>query len=98
MAIGDFHLHSTASDGVQSPTWVVETSAANGVRVLALTDHDTTAGLEEAKSAADRLGLRIIPGIELSADLEHEGLSADVHLLGFGFDMSSEPLQRQLDA
>jgi predicted metal-dependent phosphoesterase TrpH len=89
MAKGDFHLHSTASDGVQTPTWVVETAAANGVRVLALTDHDTTAGYDEGRQAADRLGLRLVPGIELSTD---HG-KADVHLLGFGIDVESRPLQ-----
>ena len=92
MAIGDFHLHSTASDGVKSPTWVMETAAANGVRVLSLTDHDTTEGYAEAKLAAERLGLRLIPGIELSTDYG----KADVHLLGFGFDVRSERLQEYL--
>lgn len=92
MAIGDFHLHSTASDGVHSPSWVMETAAANGVRVLSLTDHDTTNGLEEARAAADRLGLRLIPGIELSTDYD----SVDVHLLGYGFDVGSRPLQEFL--
>ncbi|WP_322794894.1 PHP domain-containing protein [Tepidiforma sp.] len=89
MAIGDFHLHSTASDGVQRPTWVVERAAANGVRVLALTDHDTTEGLPEAAAAAARLGLRLIPGVEVSTDLG----PADVHLLGFGFDPEARELQ-----
>ncbi len=98
MSKGDFHLHSTASDGVRSPTWVMETAAANGVRVLSLTDHDTTAGYEEARggsvkdadvvAAADRLGLRLIPGLEMSTDLG----KADVHLLGFGFDVEAKPL------
>lgn len=89
MAIGDFHLHSTASDGVRSPTWVMETAAARGVRILSLTDHDTTDGLAEARVAADRLGLRLIPGMELSSDYG----KADVHLLAFGFNVASKPLQ-----
>jgi predicted metal-dependent phosphoesterase TrpH len=89
MAKGDFHLHSTASDGVRTPTWVMETAAANGVRVLSLTDHDTTAGYDEARAAADRLGLRLIPGMEISTDLG----KADVHMLGFGIDVQSRPLQ-----
>lgn len=89
MAEGDFHLHSTASDGVHSPSWVMETAAARGVRVLALTDHDSTEGLAEAHAAADRLGLRLVPGIEISTDLE----KADVHLLGYGLDVTSKPLQ-----
>lgn len=89
MAKGDFHLHSTASDGVHSPTWVMETAAARGVRVLALSDHDTTEGLAEAQEAADRLGLRLIPALELSTDYG----KADVHLLGYGFDTGNAALQ-----
>ncbi len=92
MATGDFHLHSTASDGVRSPTWVMETAAANGVRTLALTDHDTTEGLAEARTAAERVGLRLISGIELSVDID----GADAHLLGFGFDIGHGPLQAYL--
>ena len=92
MAIGDFHLHSTASDGVKSPTWVMETAAANGVRFLALTDHDTTESYAEAQAAAGRLGLRLIAGIELSTDYGE----ADVHLLGFGIDPQSARLQEYL--
>ncbi|MGI8926705.1 MAG: PHP domain-containing protein [Tepidiformaceae bacterium] len=96
MAKGDFHLHSTASDGVRSPSWVIGAAAAKGVRVLSLTDHDTTAGLAEAGAAAGRLGLRLIPGVELSADLESSGVNADIHLLGYGFDVTSAALQKQL--
>src|SRR6185437_9801831 len=89
---GDFHLHSTAADGVHTPTWVMETAAANGVRALSLTDHDSTEGLAEAQAAADQLGLRLIPGMELSVDLG----KADVHLLGYGIDVSARPLQEFL--
>ncbi|MCZ2108986.1 MAG: PHP domain-containing protein [Dehalococcoidia bacterium] len=89
MAIGDFHLHSTASDGVHTPTWVMETAARRGVRFVSLTDHDSTEGLAEARKAADRLGLQLVPGIELSADLG----KVDVHLLAYGFDVKAKPLQ-----
>ncbi len=89
MATGDFHLHSTASDGVHPPTWLMETAAAKGVQALSLTDHDTTDGLAEARRAAARLGLQLIPGIELSTDLG----KADVHLLGYGFDVEAKRLQ-----
>lgn len=89
MAGGDFHLHSTASDGVRTPTWVVQTAATHGVRVLALTDHDTTAGLAEASMAAARLGVRLIPGVEISTDLG----TADVHLLGYGFRPDAREFQ-----
>jgi len=89
MTKGDFHLHSNASDGVQSPTWVMETAAANGVQVLSLTDHDTTEGLAQAQAAADRLGLRLIPGMEISTDVN----KIDAHLLAFGFDPKAKELQ-----
>jgi predicted metal-dependent phosphoesterase TrpH len=89
MATGDFHLHSNASDGVRSPTWVMETAAKNGVRVLSLTDHDTTEGLAEARRAADRLALRLIPGMEISTDVG----KVDAHLLAFGFDPAAKELQ-----
>ncbi len=92
MALGDFHLHSTASDGVRSPTWVVETAAANGVRVLALSDHDTTEGLAEARVAAEAAGRQLISGIELSTDLD----GVEAHLLGYGFDIAHAPLQAYL--
>ena len=92
MAIGDFHLHSDCSDGVRSPAWVMETAAAKGVRVAALTDHDTTEGWPEASAAAKGAGVRLIPGIELSVDLE----GMDAHLLGFGFDTGHGPLQAYL--
>ncbi len=88
MATGDFHLHSTASDGVRTPTWVMETAARNGVRVLSLTDHDTTDGLEEARAAAGRLGLRLIPGMEISTDVG----KVDAHLLAYGFDVEAREL------
>ncbi len=88
-SIGDFHLHSTSSDGVHTPTWVMETAASRGVRTVSLTDHDSTEGFVEAKRAADRLQLRLVPGLELSTDLG----AADVHLLGFGVDIAAKPLQ-----
>lgn len=89
MAIGDFHLHSNASDGIHSPEWVMETAARNGVQVLSLTDHDTTEGLAEAQAAADRLGMRLIPGMEISTDVG----KVDAHLLAFGFDPGAKELQ-----
>jgi predicted metal-dependent phosphoesterase TrpH len=89
VASGDFHLHSNASDGVQSPTWVMETAARKGVRILSLTDHDTTEGVAEAQAAADRLGLRLIPGMEISTDIG----KVDAHLLAYGFDVQANELQ-----
>ena len=65
----DLHCHSTASDGELSPTELVELAASVGVHTLALTDHDTLAGVDEARRAADRLGIKLITGSEVSCEL-----------------------------
>jgi hypothetical protein len=74
----DLHAHSTASDGTASPTLFVETAALAGLNVVALTDHDTVAGVAEAVAAAAPLGVRVVPGVELSV---MDGRD-EVHLLG----------------
>jgi hypothetical protein len=74
----DLHAHSTASDGTASPTLFVETAAKAGLNVVALTDHDTVDGVAEAMAAAAPLGVRVIPGVELSV---MDGKD-EVHLLG----------------
>ena len=61
----DLHTHSTASDGVLSPAEVVRLAHKNGVQAMALTDHDTVDGLEEARLEAERLGIRFVGGVEL---------------------------------
>ncbi len=86
----DLHLHSTASDGRLSPARLVEHAAALGVRLLALTDHDTTAGLEDARAEAARRGVAFVPGIELSADWR----GRSVHVLGLLIDPSAPGLVR----
>ena len=73
----DLHTHSTASDGTVPPGSVVSAAHAAGITALALTDHDTLAGLRCAVEAADSLGVRIVPGVELSA---HDG-DAEIHIL-----------------
>ncbi|MEK7815026.1 MAG: PHP domain-containing protein, partial [Chloroflexota bacterium] len=79
-AIVDLHLHTTASDGRLSPTQLVRLVASQGVKVAAISDHDTTEGLAEAYRAAQEFpDLRIIPGIELSADVPGD----EIHLLGY---------------
>jgi predicted metal-dependent phosphoesterase TrpH len=76
----DLHAHSTASDGRLSPTALVELAYKTGLTLLALTDHDTTAGLVEASRACQRLGLSFIPGIEW----EINNPNGEFHLLGLG--------------
>ena len=85
----DLHLHSTHSDGTLSPEDVVRTVAEAGLAGFALTDHDTTSGLDDAEAAARRHGLRFLAGAELSAN--EPGKS--VHLLSFGFDREDAGLQ-----
>jgi 3',5'-nucleoside bisphosphate phosphatase len=95
MAKADFHNHSTASDGKLTPAQLVELAVANGVRILALTDHDSTEGIAEARAAAARFeGFYLIPGVELSTDIEGD----EVHVLGYFSDeqLANPDLQADL--
>ena len=78
----DLHTHSTASDGSLSPLQLVRYAAEKKLRALALTDHDCVDGLDEAAAEGDRLGIEVIPSVELSAD--HSG--GTMHILGFFVD------------
>lgn len=84
----DLHSHTLASDGALAPAALVALAASHGVRALAVTDHDTTAGLDEAAAAAAELGLELISGIEISAWHVKE-----LHILGHFFDPSHEGLR-----
>ena len=75
----DFHVHTSASDGILSPTDIVRRAKMNDVEFLAITDHDTLTGLDEAISEGLNQGIRIIPGIELSTQHNNDS----VHVLGF---------------
>lgn len=81
----DLHLHTTASDGRLAPADLVELAAIAGLTTISVTDHDTTAGLAEARAAAKPLGVRLIDGIEITA-VES---GRDVHVLGYFFDPES---------
>jgi len=74
----DLHAHSTASDGSRAPADVVREAKRIGLAAIALTDHDTVAGIAEATAAAEELGVRVVPGVELSAV---EG-DVETHILG----------------
>ena len=84
----DLHCHSTISDGTLTPTAIVERAAARGVDVLALTDHDEIAGLDEARLAAAGAGLRFIDGTELSVSWR----DLTLHVVGLGIDPHSAVL------
>lgn len=78
----DLHVHSNISDGTMSPDDVVKLAAESGLSAIALTDHDTVAGIEEALAAGEKYGVEVIPGIEISADYK----GGDLHILGFDID------------
>ena len=89
----DLHTHSTASDGTQPPAEVVGSAAEAGLDVLALTDHDTTSGWEEAAAAAAHHGIALVRGVEISC--QHEGIS--IHLLGYLQDPEAPGLLAEMD-
>ncbi|HUF54392.1 MAG TPA: PHP domain-containing protein [Dehalococcoidia bacterium] len=92
-SVGDFHLHSTISDGRLTPTQVVDLAYKNGVRVMSLTDHDIVDGLPEAFAAADKYpDLTLIPGIEMSTDVPGN----EVHILGHFIDWKNEEFRGKL--
>jgi hypothetical protein len=89
----DLHCHSRHSDGTFAPARLVELAAEQGLEALSLTDHDTLAGVEEAREAGRRLGIRVVAGVEISAEFRgHE-----VHLLGYGFDPRDPTLLEVLE-
>ena len=88
----DLHLHTTASDGDFAPVDVVRKARAAGLRTIAITDHDTVAGVGEAQQCGDAVGMRVIAGIEVSA--VHSG--RDVHVLGYFVNPAHPPLLKFL--
>jgi 3',5'-nucleoside bisphosphate phosphatase len=92
MASGDFHTHSTHSDGKLTPPQLAALAVRNGVRVMALSDHDSTAGLSEMATALKPQGVRLIPGVELSTDIP----GSEVHVLGYFMDVNDATFQAQL--
>jgi 3',5'-nucleoside bisphosphate phosphatase len=89
----DLHLHSTASDGRRSPAEVVEAAIAGALDVIALTDHDTVAGFDDALKAARGRSIDVIPGIEVSSS-EH---GSELHILGYFIDPASPGMRRHAE-
>jgi len=89
----DLHAHSTASDGTLTPTALVERAVANGIDVLALTDHDTLAGLSEATQAAANQHLELLPGVEISVTWQN----TTIHIVALQFDPTNPALQAGLE-
>ncbi len=88
----DLHLHTTASDGVMTPSELVNYAKKKGLLAIAITDHDTIEGLEEGLAEGEKVGLEVIPGLEISA--EHS--PGSMHLLGFFIDIYHPLLRERL--
>ena len=89
----DLHAHTHHSDGQLAPAALVDKARRHGLRALAITDHDTVAGLEEGFEAGRACGVEVIAGVELSVTVEDE----EIHLLGYFFDPQHAGLRRHLD-
>jgi predicted metal-dependent phosphoesterase TrpH len=87
----DLHMHSTASDGTLNVEELIQLAASLGLKTIALTDHDTTAGLDAAILFGNKLGLEVIPSIELSAEDNGE-----VHILGYFINYDNQKFQAKL--
>lgn len=97
----DYHIHTTCSDGMLTPVEIVKKYAREGYDIIAITDHDTTGGLQEAQIAAEALGIRVVNGIEFSSicslrPLHMEGVpatEAELHILGYSFDPENDRMK-----
>lgn len=90
--IVDLHAHTVASDGSYTATELVRYAKEKGLSALAITDHDTMAGVAEAKKAGEQFGVKIIPGVELGTRVD----GRDVHLVGLFIDETNEELMMSL--
>jgi predicted metal-dependent phosphoesterase TrpH len=88
----DLHAHSTRSDGTFTPAEVVRLARERELAGVALTDHDTTDGLDEARATAEELGIRFVPGVEFSATYE----GSSIHVLGYWADPSHAEFAAEL--
>ncbi|MBR4790812.1 MAG: PHP domain-containing protein [Treponema sp.] len=89
----DLHVHTTASDGQYTPAQIIEKAAEKNISTIAITDHDTVAGLEEGAAAAKKHGITFVPGVELNISYP----TGEFHLLGLGFKQISLSLTEILD-
>lgn len=89
----DLHVHTTASDGQYTPSQIIEFAHNKNIGVIAITDHDTVAGIEEGKKAAKKLGVTFVPGTELNISFP----TGEFHLLGLGFKQISPSLTTLLE-
>src|SRR5690349_14942320 len=92
----DLQVHSTCSDGTETPTALVQHAARLGINVLALNDHDSTLRFDAALITGQKSGMTIIPALEISTTSEPSRDYLDINILGYGIQHQSEALQRIL--
>jgi len=99
LAKADLHVHSSASDGSLSPEEIVHEASGAGLAAVALTDHDTVEGVAPAARVAEELGIRLIPGVELSAYVQEgaSGEPVEMHLLGLFVDSTDSDFVEELE-
>jgi predicted metal-dependent phosphoesterase TrpH len=90
----DLHTHTLASDGTQSPAANVKMAKDAGLSALAITDHDTVSGISEALSEGAKLGIEIVPGVEISTVAGNQ----DIHVLGYYIDYEDAPFLERLES
>jgi predicted metal-dependent phosphoesterase TrpH len=93
----DMHIHTSWSDGVFSPKEVVEYALNMKLAAISITDHDSVDGIDEALNCSLQSSIEIIPGIELSSEIESESGKSEIHILGYYIDYKSESLKKFLD-
>jgi predicted metal-dependent phosphoesterase TrpH len=88
----DLHMHTTYSDGAYSPTELVQLAHKAGLNIISITDHDSINGLKEAITVGKDLGIEVVPGLEISTDLEEK----EIHILAYFIDIDDNELQKYL--
>lgn len=89
----DLHVHTTASDGQYTPSQIIQMAAEKDFKAIAITDHDTIAGIPEAKIAAEKYNITLVPGTELNINTKR----GEFHLLGLGLQKESSSLKKILE-
>ena len=88
----DLHTHTNYSDGAHSPIELINKANERGLEIISITDHDSINGIQEAQDYAKQFGIEVIPGLEISTDVEDK----EVHLLAYFIDIENEELQKYL--
>lgn len=88
----DLHCHTTASDGLLTPSEIIALAKSRNLQALAITDHDTVDGLNEARQMAERVGIHLITGVEINTDWHGK----EVHILGYGIKTDSDGFNHKL--